>query len=121
VGRINVLLWHGGCENDYHKLILGHYWLGRLVDISEGGIQVAVDATEETTLAEGQLIGLEFRLNLTEPALTFDAQIREVLPTADGKSICLGLEFIGLKANPEGQEGLQRLCNSGDSYYGPHG
>lgn len=115
--QINVLLWHGGRKDDYHKLIPGHSWKGRLVDISEGGIQVAIDAAEKTGLGKGQMIGLEFRPNHTEPPLTFDAQIKEVLPTADGKNICLGLQFIGLQANPEGLQGLKKLCNSDSSCY----
>jgi len=115
--QINVLLWHGGRNDDYHKLITGHSWHGRLVDISEGGIQVAIDTNEETHLGKGQLIGLEFRPYPTEPLLAFEAQIREVLPTADGKNICLGLQFIGLEANPEGRKGLQRLCNSDGMCY----
>jgi anti-anti-sigma regulatory factor len=110
--EINVLLWHGGRNDDYNKLIPGHFWHGRLVDISEGGIQVAIDADERTPLGKGQLIGLEFRPAPAEPLLIFDARIREVLPTADGKNICLGLQFTGLEANPEGQQGIRKLCNS---------
>ncbi|MHC4438192.1 MAG: PilZ domain-containing protein [Planctomycetota bacterium] len=108
--QVNVLFWHGGRNDDYHKLIPGHFWHGRLVDISEGGIQVAIDAAERTHLDKGQLIGLEFRPIPAEPLLIFDAKIREVLPTADGKNICLGLQFIGLEANPEGRQGLRKLC-----------
>jgi PilZ domain len=112
--RVDVLLWHGGRKDDYHKLRPGHSWIGRLVDISEGGIQVAIDATEATTLGKGRLVGLEFRPTPAKPVLAFDAQIREILPTADGKSICLGLQFTGLEANPEGCQGLQMLCNSAE-------
>ncbi|MHC4206675.1 MAG: PilZ domain-containing protein [Planctomycetota bacterium] len=108
--QVNVLFWHGGRNDDYHKLIPGHFWHGRLVDISEGGIQVAIDAAERTHLDKGQLIGLEFRPIPAEPLLIFDTKIREVLPTADGKNICLGLQFIGLEANPEGRQGLRKLC-----------
>ena len=115
--QVNVLLWHGGRNDDYNKLIHGHFWQGRLVDISEGGIQVAIDAVEETSLGKGQLIGLEFRTAPAEPLLVFDAKIREVLPTADGKNICLGLQFTGLEANPEGRQGLQKLCNSDSKRY----
>jgi len=110
--QVNVLLWHGSHNEDYHKLIPGHFWHGRLVDISEGGIQVAIDAVERTPLGKGQLVGLEFRPTPAEPLLIFDAKIREFLPTADGKNICLGLQFIGLEANPEGQKGLRKLCYS---------
>ena len=115
--EIDVLLWHSGRKDDYHKMLPGHYWHGRLVDISEGGAQVAIDAVEGTILCKGRLLGMEFRLNSAEPLLAFDAQIREMLPTADGISICLGLQFIGLEANPEGRQGLKRLCSSESIYY----
>ena len=115
--QVNVLFWHGGRNDDYNKLIPGHFWHGRLVDISEGGIQVAIDAAERTHLGKDQLIGMEFRPTPAEPSLIFDARIIEVLPTADGKNICLGLEFIGLEANPEGRQGLRKLCNSDSTFY----
>jgi anti-anti-sigma regulatory factor len=114
--EIDVLLWHGGRKDDYHKVLPGHHWHGRLVDISEGGAQVAFDAAQETSLGKGRLIGLELTLKPEEALLSFDAQIREILPTADGKNVCLGLQFIGLEANPEGRQGLRRLCSSGGIY-----
>jgi len=115
--EIDVLLWHSGRKDDYHKKLPGHYWNGRLVDISEGGAQVAISASEETALCKGRLLGMEFRPNSDEPLLSFDAQIREVLPTADGIYTCLGLQFIGLQANPEGRKALKRLCSSESMYY----
>jgi len=115
--EINVLLWHSGRKDDYHKKLPGHYWYGRLVDISEGGVQVAIDAEEGTILCKGRLLGMEFKTNPAETPLSFDAQIREMLPTADGISTCLGLQFIGLEANPEGRQGLKRLCSSDSIYY----
>ncbi|MBN2594836.1 MAG: PilZ domain-containing protein [Sedimentisphaerales bacterium] len=117
--QVNVLFWLGGRNDDYHKLIPGHFWHGRLVDISEGGIQVAIDADEKTPPVKGQLIGLEFRPTPAEPLLIFDARIREVLPAADGKNICLGLQFTGLETNAEGRQGLRKLCNSDSTFYEP--
>ncbi|MHC4203341.1 MAG: PilZ domain-containing protein [Planctomycetota bacterium] len=117
--EINVLLWHSGRKDDYHKTLPGHYWKGRLVDISEGGAQVAIDAVdvEETILCKGRLLGMEFKPNPTEPLLAFDAQIREILPTADGMNTCLGLQLVGLETNPDGREGLKKLCSSEGIYY----
>jgi len=137
--KIDVLIWHGGRKDDYHKLLPGHSWRGTLVDISEGGGQVAIDAAQKTTLGKGRLVGLEFspkpaaaplarsvspgvaglsaHRRLAPGGLTFDAQVREILPTADGKNICLGLQFIGLEANPEARQCLQDLCNAEGVYY----
>ena len=114
---IDVLLWHGGRKDDYHKRLPGHCWRGRLVDISEGGAQVAIDASEGALLAKGRLVGLEFRPKATEALLTFDAQVREILPTADEKNTCVGLQFVALEANPEGHYALERLCNSDSLFY----
>ena len=108
--NVNVVFWHGGRNDDYHKLLPGHLWHGRLQDISKGGIQVVIDATQETTLGKGQLVGLEFRPDPGKPMMVFDAQIREILPTADGKNACLGLQFRGVEDNPEGYKALQRFC-----------
>ena len=117
--EINVLLWYSDRTDDDHKMLPGHYWKGRLVDISEGGAQVAIDAidVEGTILCKGRLLGMEFRPNPTEPLLAFDAQIREILPTADGMNTCLGLQFVGLEANPDGVEGLKRFCGSEEGIY----
>ncbi len=150
---IDVLLWHGGRKDDYHKTLPGHFWRGRLVDISEGGAQVAIDAAEGAILAKGRLVGLEFAEHVTSTVCTqvhqgtagaasgvprtdrstptsprqisqrpslswaksllaFDAQIREMLPSADGENMCIGLQFVALEANPEGRQYLQKLCNS---------
>ncbi|MFH1717124.1 MAG: PilZ domain-containing protein [Planctomycetota bacterium] len=115
--RVDVLIWHGGRKDDYHKMLPGHSWPGRLIDISEGGMQVAISTTEAATLGKGRLVGIEFRPYHAESALTFDAWIIEILPTADGRNICLGLQFIALEANPQGRQGLARLCSSGGTNY----
>ena len=46
-----------------------------------------------------------------ERVVSFDAYIAEVLPTTDGQNIYLGVQFVGLEANPESFRGLHRLCN----------
>ncbi|MHC4439160.1 MAG: PilZ domain-containing protein [Planctomycetota bacterium] len=115
--QVNVLLWHGDRDDDYHKTLPGHFWHGRIVDVSEGGIQVVIEATEETMLGKGTLMGMEFRPNPDEPPLTFDAKIKEIQPTADDKHICLGLQFVGLQDNPEGRQALQKLYKPERTYY----
>jgi len=120
------------------------YWQGRLVDISAGGAQIVVgggvvqhclsglvpstQGQEFSQFAEdskmealdfktGQFIGLRFTPMPYETPLMFDAQIRNILPTVDGKSICLGLQIVGLEASREGRQVLQRLCNIVERYY----
>jgi hypothetical protein len=128
--KVNVLLWHRGQQNrgsegDEGRLEAGssgqgptgRYWQGRLVDISAGGAQIAIDAAEGQDFRSGQFIGVRFTPMPYETPLMFSAQIRNILPTADCKSICLGVQIVGLEASPEGREALQRLCGVVERYY----
>jgi len=96
---------------------ISRYWQARLVDISAGGAQIVVDTAQEPDFKKGQFIGMRFTPMPYEIPLMFDAQIRNILPTADAKSICLGLQIVGLEASPEGRQILQRLCNVVEQYY----
>jgi len=133
--KVNTLLWHRRQQNKDPKQAPAkedgddrrfetdgqsppsRYWQGRLVDVSAGGAQVAIDAAEKDDFKNGQFIGLRFTPMPYEKPLMFNAQIRNILPTADGKSTCLGLQIVGLEASPEGRQVLQRLCNVVERYY----
>jgi hypothetical protein len=124
--KVNVLLWPRQqqapsqeqiSENTTGQLPAGRYWQGRLVDISAGGTQVAIDAELAQDLRAGQFLGLRFTPMPYEMPLVFDVQVRNTLPTADGKKVCLGLQIIGLEASEEGRQVLQRLCNVVERYY----
>ena len=139
--KVNVLLWHRlqtdsqvpGCPPEY-------YWQGKLVDISAGGAQVAVPHQLEARscnksrigntdvrrgsigagkpdFKKGQFIGLRFTPMPYERPLQLCAQIRNILPTADGHSSCLGLQIVGLEASPEGRQVLSRLLGIIERYY----
>ena len=43
----------------------------------------------------------------------------DVIRTADGKSLCLGLQFVQFEGNPEGRKGLQKLRSVGSTCYEP--
>jgi len=113
--RVNVLLWHRGKNRTPDEP--RNYWQGKLVDISAGGAQVVVDAGQRPDFKKGQYIGLRFTPMPYETPLEFGAQIRNILPTADEKSICLGLQIVGLEASCEGRGVLRRLCNVVEQYY----
>ncbi len=91
-------------------------WSGRLVDISAGGLQVAIDSSEKGDFARGQVLGVRFTPMSYETPLAFSARVKSILPTADNTNVCIGLEMIGLEASPEGRLILQRLCNVVDQY-----
>ncbi|MDD5326593.1 MAG: PilZ domain-containing protein [Phycisphaerae bacterium] len=128
--KVNVMLWHRSYKDETSetqkagtqtpgplRMPTECYWQGKLTDISAGGVQIIIDASRKPDFERGQLIGLRFTPMPYETPLMFNAQIRSVLPTADHKSICLGLRIIGLEASPEGRQVLQRLCNVAEHYY----
>jgi hypothetical protein len=131
--KVNVLLWHRGLnrtlgpvfrdaderEDNSNKTSNKRqdYYKGKLIDISAGGAQIAVDTAQKPDLRKGQFIGLTFTPMPYEKPLILDAQIRNILPTADDKNICLGIQIVGLEASPEGRQVLQRLCNVVEHYF----
>ena len=131
--KVNVLIWHRGlnrvpnpklCDpekqgdnSDEASDKRRDYYKGKLVDISAGGAQIAIDTAQKPDLKKGQFIGLTFTPMPYEKPLILDAQIRNILPTADDKNICLGIQLVGLEASPEGRQVLQRLCNVVEHYF----
>lgn len=110
--KVDVLVWRRGQNRAPCR--------ARLIDISAGGAQVAVDAGQEPDFRKGQFIELRFTPVPYEAPLEFGARIRSILPTADGRSICLGLQIVGLEASPEGRAVLRRLCSVVERYYRMH-
>ncbi|MBN2455377.1 MAG: PilZ domain-containing protein, partial [Sedimentisphaerales bacterium] len=96
--KVNVLLWHRSATMKKYKTTTmdsvqempEDYWKGRLVDLSAGGAQVVVDVEKNSDFKKGQFIGARFTPLPYETPLMFNAQIRNILPTADSRSICLG-------------------------------
>jgi len=125
--KVNLLLWHRGLnripdpelfdeesreDNSDETSDKRH-----LVDISAGGAQIALDTAQQPDFRKGQFIGLMFTPMPYEKPLILDAQIRNILPTADDQNICLGIQLVGLEASPEGRQVLQRLCNVVEHYF----
>lgn len=115
--KVNVLLWHRSISDAGQQTPPEHYWQGNLADISAGGAQIVIDNAQNPDFKKGQFVGLRFTPMPYEMPLMFDAQIRNLLPTANDKSICLGLQIVGLEASSEGRQTLQRLCNVVEQYY----
>jgi hypothetical protein len=127
--KVKVLLWHRKQQNeqpcqdemsqgsDFGQVPSGKYFQGRLVDISAGGAQVALDAVDTENFSVGQFIGVRFTPMPYERPLMFNARIRNVLPTADGDRVCIGIQIVGLEASLEGREVLTRLVEIVERYY----
>ena len=144
--KVKVLMWHRSakydCANNMHSRLdqLRDCCQGRLMDISAGGMQVmalfekeaeshnsdenesgsdecGTSNVENMNFRKGQFIGLRFTPMPYETPLILSAQIRNVLPTEDGKGISIGLQIVGLEASPEGHEVLTRLIAVVGKYY----
>jgi anti-anti-sigma regulatory factor len=115
--KISMQLWPVDGDVAHSKSPPSRHWEGILADVSEGGARAVIDAMSEPTFHKGQAIRLRFAPIAYDTPVTFDALVREHLTTADEESICLGLQFTGLEANPEGHLKLQRLCKSGLMYF----
>jgi hypothetical protein len=115
--KLTVLVWHPYQDREVPEVPRRHCWRGLLVDVSEGGAQVAIDLTQKPAFHGGEFICVRFAPVPCEPHLVFDAIVRDVLPTADNGQVCLGVQFTGLEANAEGRRGLQRLCSAEGRYF----
>ena len=92
-------------------------WTGHLVDLSAGGAQVAIGMAEKANFKRGQFVEITFAPLPDESPLSFNAQIKNIIPTADSQSLCYGLQIVGLDASARGRETLQRLCDVVERYY----
>jgi len=124
--KVQVLLWHrsGNLKEKHHLRDpadeMKDCCQGSLVDISAGGAQVAVPhevKAQGADFRKGQFVSMRFTPVPYETPIVFSAQIRNILPTADGKSVSLGLQIVGLEASPEGREVLTRLIGIVEQYY----
>lgn len=115
--NVKALLWHQSLENGDDHGLPERYWQGDLIDISEGGARIRIRTKQGPDLQKEQFIRLVLTETPIDKTLTLDAKTREVLPQEDECSISVGLQFVGLEANPEGREGLQQLCDSMARYY----
>jgi len=144
--KVKVVLWHRNSRHQAKKQIqdaaenVHNYCQGRLIDISASGAQVVVPYPDEQGCPEsirresngnmsrtffagelefkkGQFVGMRFTPMPYERPIVVSAQIRNILPTSDGKRASLGLQIVGLESSPEGHEVLTRLIGIVEQYY----
>jgi len=114
--KVNATLWHRRHQDTQPKQP-DKYWQGKLIDISAGGLQVVVDNSLNPDFKKGQFITMRFTALPYEQPVMFNAQIRNILPTANTDGICLGMQIVGLEASPEGRETLRYLCDIVERYF----
>lgn len=116
--NVNILLWQRFTvqNGDRTSVGCGPELCGKLLDISLGGIQIAMESSESIVFEKGQSVGLKFTPFEHETPISFTAGIRTALSTADRRHLTLGLEIIGLEASPEGRLILSRLASVVEQY-----
>jgi len=124
--KVNVVIWHRSGSRQATEP-MHNYYEGRLMDISAGGAQIIVPARNGKVegapgsgvfdFHKGQFIGMRFTPLPFETPLVFNAQIRNILPTADHSALCLGLQIVGLEASEEGRHILARIAGVVERYY----
>jgi len=115
--EVKALIWYKSLENNDNKGLPERYWRGKLLDISQAGAKIAVNVVERPDFEQNQFVRLVLTETPIDQTIMLDAKVREVLPSANEKTIHLGLQFVGLEANPDGRKVLQQLCDSMARYY----
>jgi len=123
--HVNVAVWHRAGQSLDNPLS-HEYCAGQLVDISAGGMMLALpkkaapDKDHDQTwnsFKKGQFIGLRFTPLPYETPIMFNAQIRNVLPTADDQAVCLGVQMVGLEATSEGRKIIGHIASIVEQYH----
>lgn len=129
--KVNVVFWHRDQNQDenrhkpcpdcktYCKTILAdkRYWQARLIDVSAGGAQIVVEASQKAYFRKGQFLTIRFTPTPYAMPLMFSVQVRNILPTINNQALCIGLQIVGLEASSEGHETLQQICCVVEQYY----
>jgi hypothetical protein len=115
--NVKVLFWHRGYKDGANDVPFENYWQAKLLDISAGGMQIAVESSLAENFKPGQLVGLQFTPMPYEKPVLLEAQVRHTAPTFDGGELCMGLQIIGLEASVEGREVLAQLCGIVEQYH----
>ncbi|MHC5061844.1 MAG: flagellar brake protein [Planctomycetota bacterium] len=114
--NVQVLFWHRGYSDDSKRVPLENYWQGRLLNISAGGVQIAVDRDQEPNFRVSQLVGLQFTPMSYEKPIHVEGQVRHIAQTSNGEKLEVGVEFIGLEASGQGRQKLHRIVNAVNEY-----
>ncbi|MBN1506371.1 MAG: PilZ domain-containing protein [Sedimentisphaerales bacterium] len=124
--KVTVVIWHRSGSRQVREP-MHNYYESRLMDLSAGGAQVVVPVRNGKTESapgagafefhKGQFVGVRFTPLPFETPLVFNAQIRNILPTADHSALCLGLQIVGLEASEDGRQTLARIATVVERYY----
>jgi len=114
--NVRVLFWHRGYTDESRQVPMENYWQGRLLNISAGGVQIAVDFEQRPNFKIGQLVGLQFTPMSYQKPIHVEGQVRHIAQGAEGQRFCVGIEFVGLEAGSQGRRKLRRIINTINDY-----
>lgn len=114
--KVKVLFWHRGYTDDSMEVPLENYWQGKLVDLSAGGAQIAVDTEHSPNFRVGQLVGLQFTPMSHKKPFLLEAYIRHLAENSHQESLYIGIEFLGLEASDHGRAIFRKIVDVIEDY-----
>ena len=108
---IKVMFWHRGYDDDKDITPSQDYWQGQLLNVSAGGMMIAIDKDRQQDFQPSQLIGLQFTPMPYEKPILLEALIRHKEADPDTGDIHLGMQFLGLEASAKGRKKLRYLTD----------
>lgn len=109
--NVKVLFWHRGYMDDTKEAPPDNYWQGRMVNLSAGGLQIAVEIEQGPNFRIGQLVGLQFTPMSHQKPILLEAQVKHLAEKAEAKQLYVGVEFLGLEVSGEGRQKLRRMID----------
>ena len=114
--KVKVLFWHRGYNDDCTEVPSENYWQGRLVNLSAGGVRLAIALDQAPNFKIGQIVGLQFTPMPYEKPITLEGQVKHFENTEDSRELVLGVHALGLEANSQGRIILHRIIDVVNRY-----
>lgn len=114
--NVKVLFWHRGYNDDSTEVPRENYWQGRLINLSAGGVQLAISLDQTPHFKVDQIVGLQFTPMPYEKPITLEGQVKHLEKTEDGRELVLGVHALGLEANAQGRVILHRIIDVVNRY-----
>ena len=103
---VPVDLWQG--DLDIPRRQQESHCEGMMMDISAGGMSVAVQSPRVGELREDDAISCSFLLEPMEPPVCVSGRVRHQDALPDGR-VCLGVQFMGIDSAPDQRDTLSRI------------
>ncbi|UCD30592.1 MAG: PilZ domain-containing protein [Planctomycetota bacterium] len=104
--KIGAEIWFGDPDNRESQD--STIYRGTIVDVSAGGIGIALPENHYPDCQRGAPVVCSFRVEINRSPLIVQTQFRYFKELDDGSKI-MGLQFVGLEAAEKGQAKLERI------------